>query len=118
MTDDIAVRLKVLRRQGGLTQHDCAHLLGTSATHISAVEAGTVLPNVRDLAALALLYGKPIDSLVGGAIEDARPKLAERLATLPPAPQIWLKRFNRHHTLNALAIRLEALRACHHAGAF
>lgn len=112
MTNDIALRLKVLRRKGGLTQNDCAHLLGTDRLHVSAIEVGAVTPEVSELALLAIVYGKPMDALASGAIEEARRRLAKRLGTLPPAPRVWLNRFNRHHTLNALAVRLEALSAC------
>lgn len=117
MTNDIALRLKVLRRKAGLSQGDCAHLLCISSSRLSTIELGKVPPSIRELAILALVYGTSMDSLLAGSVDEVRRGVAERLGTLPPAPPYWLKRFNRHHTLNALAVRLEALSTCDHEGA-
>lgn len=117
MKNDIALRLKVLRRKAGLSQGDCAHLLGINASRLSTIELGKVPLSIRELTILALVFGTSLDSLLAGSVDDVRRGLAERLSTLPPAPTYWLKRFNRHHTLNALAVRLEALSTRDHDGA-
>lgn len=117
MKNDIALRLKVSRRKAGLTQGDCAHLLAVHPSKISLMENGKVLPTVHEASILALVYGKPLDALLSGSLIEAQQGLSERLGTMPPCPRLWLGRFNRHYTLNALAVRLEALYAYEHGGA-
>lgn len=109
MTNEFALDLKVARRKSGLTQIDCAHLLGAHPSKISLLESGKSLPSVRDICLLILIYGKSFESLFGGIFVDARHDLRERLKTMPSAPKRWLGRFNRHSTITSLAQRLDAL---------
>lgn len=109
MKSDIHLDLKVARRKAGLTQRDCAHLLGTSPTRVSKLEAGKSTATLYDLYLLSLVYGKSVESFLDGITRELREALTARLATMPSAPQRWLGRFNRTNTLQALALRLEAL---------
>ena len=109
MKCDIHLDLRVARKKSGLTQRDCAHLLGTSATRISKLETGTSLPSLAELYLLSVIYGKQLETFLDGMVSELQTLLIERMTTLPSAPKRWLGRFNRTNTLQALALRLEAM---------
>jgi len=108
MTNEFALDLKVARRKSGLTQEDCAHLLGTFQPKISQMEAGKKMPSVQEICTLSLIYGKTFESLFSSIVTDAIQTVRRRL-TLPDCPKQWMGRYNRSNTLNALSERLEAL---------
>lgn len=103
-----ALDLKVARRKSGLSQVDCAHLLGVHPTKISVLEHGKAMPSVPEICMLSLIYGKSFESLFGPVMAEAEARLRERLPTLPACPKKWLGRFNRQGTLNRLSERLAA----------
>ena len=109
MTNEFALDLKVARRKSGLTQEDCAHLLGTFQPKISQMEAGKTMPSVREICTLSIIYGKSFESLFSSIFTDAIRAIRERLTTLPDCPKQWMGRYNRNNTLNALSERLETL---------
>lgn len=98
-----ALDLKVQRRKAGLSQKDCAHLLGVHPSRISLLESGHAIPKVAELFTLSVIYGKALGTFFTDAFEDVRELLQERLTTLPRRYQ-----FNRRNTLSQLAERLEA----------
>lgn len=106
MIEDFALDLKVARRKSGLTQSDCAHLLGRSASKVSALERGTRMPSLKEMCALSLIYRKSFESLFGGLMRDVRQELSDNLKTLPCPPQNSIAAFNRKNTLAALADHL------------
>lgn len=76
---------------------------------MSELETGKSRPKLRDAFLLAAIYGRPVESLLPGSVDEARRLLMSRLPTLPDCPRRWLGRFNRQNTLNELASRLEGL---------
>jgi DNA-binding XRE family transcriptional regulator len=106
---NIALDFKVARNKAGLRQADCAHLLGVNKTRISHIENGEELPTVVEAATLAIVYGKPVESLFVGLIDEITVDLIGRLPTIPHATDNLPDTFNRTHTLQELAKRLEAL---------
>ena len=109
MKQTFALDLKVLRRKSGLTQRDCAHLLAVHPSKISLFESGRAIPNIRDIAALAIVYGKSFEQLFEQFIIETHKQVYERVRSMPAAPKRWLGSFNRRTTLNTLADRLSAL---------
>ena len=107
MKNEHALDLKVSRRKSGFTQGDCARLLSVHPSKISLIESGKSLPNIRDIAALTVIYGKSFESLFQGIVAEVRQNLRQRLPTMPEAPKRWLSRLNRQHTLDAVAERLQ-----------
>lgn len=107
MTYSFALDLKVARKKSGLTQQDCAHLLGVHKSKISLFEQGKALPSVTEICALSILYGRSFESLFGAVMEEAQSSLKDRLSTLPVISNRWLGRFIRQNTLNRLAARLD-----------
>ena len=107
MKNEHALDLKVSRRKSGFTQGDCARLLSVHPSKISLIESGKSLPNIRDIAALTVIYGKSFESLFQGIVTEVRQSLKERLPAMPEAPKRWLSRLNRQHTLDAVAERLQ-----------
>ena len=107
MQNEFNLDLKVSRRKSGLTQKDEAHLLAIHPSKVSLMESGKALPNVRDFAALTVIYGRSFDSLFQSIVHDVQLSIKERLRTMPASPQRWLLRFNRQHTLDTVADRLE-----------
>lgn len=104
--NEYALDLKVARRKSGLTQKECAHLLGTDQRYISLIETGEKLPSIYQICALSFVYGRSVESLLCSVFDDTAEVLVERLETLPESRKDWLGRFNRHNTLSALALRL------------
>lgn len=109
MRHHLSLDLKVARRQAGLTQRDCAHLLGVSASRVAKLERGQRGLQPDEVATLCLVYGRTFEGLFDSAIRDARRHLTSRLETLPEPPKRGTHLFNRQHTLSALADRLFAL---------
>ena len=109
MTSFVSFDLRVARKKAGLTQQDCAHLLGVHPSAISLIETGKREPKLLELCLFSVIYRKPIDALASDAFREARFMLRERVATLPEAPERWPGRFNRHNTLSALEHYLLAL---------
>ena len=107
MYQSLALRLRVARRKSGLTQVDCAHMLDVHKSKISLLEQGKVLPNTSEICTLAFIHGLSLNSLFDNIMEDARETIKNRLATLPAISNKWLGRFNRQHTLNRIAARLD-----------
>lgn len=103
MIEDFASDLRVARRKSGLTQADCAHLMGKSAPKICQLETGKRSPSLRDICALSLIYGRSFESLFGAIFGSIRKELAENIATLrDPGPK-WPGGFNRTNTLDRIA---------------
>ena len=103
---DFALDLKAARRQSGLTQADCAHLMGCNATKLTRLEHGETLPGLKDILFLGLIFGKTFESLFAYLLNEARGLLATRLETLPDAPKQWTGARNRQQTLNRIAANL------------
>ena len=103
MINEFALDLKVARRQSGLRQRDCAHLLGISQSMLSDMELGRTAPSVRDICTLSIVYGRSFDSLFEAVLRDARETLPDRLASLPDCASHWRGVINRQYTLNRLA---------------
>ncbi|ANK80036.1 MAG: hypothetical protein TEF_12595 [Rhizobiales bacterium NRL2] len=116
MQNELSLDLRVARRQAGLTQADCGHLLGIDASRVSKIEKGKRQLLPLDMCALALIYGRPMDSLYAPLIREAEVRIGERFPTLPAPPSRWAGTFNRQQTLSALAERLEASQRRIHGG--
>ena len=109
MQNEFNLDLKVSRRKSGLTQKDCAHLLAIHPSKISLLESGNALPDIRDIAALTVIYGRSFESLFQSIVLEVQHSLKKRLRTMPESPRRWLLRFNRQHTLDTVADRLEII---------
>lgn len=99
MIKDFALDLKVARRKSGLTQADCAHLMGGTSSKICQLEKGIRTPALKEICTLSLIYGKSFESLFGAIFHDIRTELAENLTTMPESGENWAGTFNRQHTL-------------------
>ena len=109
MDQEFALNLRLARRRSGLTQADCAHLLGVDRSIVAKLENGTVTPSVVELATLSLIYDLPPEAF-GEELQIALlPSVTERLATLPKGPRQWRASRQRARTLSSLAERLEIL---------
>ena len=109
MINDFALELRVARRKAGLSQADCAHLLGVHPSRISLLESGKAVPSIAQICRFSLMYGRSFESLFSCILKEARLELKKRLRTMPEAPVRWLGRFNRENTLRALGHRLISL---------
>lgn len=108
MRELAALDLRTARRNSGLTQEDIAHLLQCSEATIAKLESGRRPPNIGELAALALIYGRSFESLFADVIVEVQGELRNNLATIPQGGTIARLRVNRAHTLEGLAKRLSA----------
>jgi len=106
MTKEFALDLKVARQNSGLTQEDCAHLLGVCDATLSKMEGGTRTPTVREICTLSLIYGRSFESLFSGIFAEVREDLFQRLMKMPVASGTLRLRTNRQYTLGKLATRL------------
>lgn len=108
MTNEMSLDLRVARRKAGLTQSDCAHLLGLNKAQISKIESGERAIRLEELCLLSVIYDLPIDGMATPVRLVAEAHLRERLASLRPPSVRWIGTFNRQHTLSSLAERLES----------
>lgn len=115
--NSVALDFRVARNKAGLRQVDCAHLLGVHETRISQIESGRILPTILETAILSVVYGKPMESLLSGLLDEIVDNLTSRLRTMPPASADRRETFNRAHTLSRLARQLEILATAGDAGA-
>ncbi len=106
MTKEFALDLKVARQNSGLTQEDCAHLLGVCDATLAKMEGGTRTPTVREICTLSLIYGRSFESLFSGIFNEVREDLFQRLMKMPAASGTLRLRSNRQYTLGKLATRL------------
>jgi transcriptional regulator with XRE-family HTH domain len=109
MRNEFNFDLKVSRRKAGLTQRDEAHLLGIHPSKVSLMESGKAMPSIREIAALTVIYGRSYESLFQSVVHEVQLTLKDRLRTMPASPQRWLLRFNRQHTLDTVADRLDVI---------
>lgn len=108
MTSQFAFDLRLARRKAGLTQSDCAHLLGVHQTRLSELERGRKEPTLRELCHLSIILNRRFEGLYAGLLEEARDMLRVRLMTLPRHARIYVPTFNRAHTLKRLQRDVEA----------
>lgn len=113
----VASDLTEARNRAGLRQIDVAHLLGVQHARISQIENGKVLPNVIEVATLSIVYGKEMESLVSGLLDQVIANLVERLSAVPSVSRDMPETYQRADTLSDLARRLEVLATSRHAGA-
>ena len=65
MPGPIAVKLRALREQRGLSQKQAAELAGTTAVTLIDLEDGKRPPYMPTVTKLARAYGVPVEELVG-----------------------------------------------------
>lgn len=97
------------RRKAGLSQTDCAHLLGVSQAHISRLELGRTTPSVTDLCGVAVLFGRTMELLVEPLFKDRALTIQQRLVDLPEPRLGWLAQFTRHNALQNLEARVDRI---------
>lgn len=106
MKSQFALDLRVVRRNAGLTQRDCAILLSIQASRFSEIETGKCLPRLAEICALSLIFGRSFESLYGSLFDDARDSLRVTILKLPKDTRVYVGTKNREHTIERLAIRL------------
>lgn len=117
MSSSFPLALRIARRASGLTQSDCAFLLGSHRSKVSHLECGVTVPTLRDACALSLIYDIPLESLFDGLVEEICADVRTRVAAVPNAPTGWRGGLNRQKTLSRLRDELEALTAPSHEAA-
>ena len=115
MIQKLSLDLKLARRRSGLSQADCAHLVGVDASRMSKLESGKAEPSVCELAILSLIFDRPADDFTKGVIVALRGALADRLDSMPSVPQNWRDWHQRSQTLQALSARLDGIDRKHAA---
>ena len=100
---DFALDLKAARRQSGLTQEDCAHLMGCNAAKLTRLERGERLPGIQEMVFLGLIFGRTFENLFAGLLKDCRDVLSKNLETLPEGPKRWSFGSNRQKSLDRIA---------------
>ena len=110
MTYDYALDLRVARRKAGLTQADCAHLLGVDASRISRLEAGKTQPTLVEFSILCLVFMIPPGRAVGAVYASEAERLGTRLESMPKCPETWRDKVGRRHSLDELALRINRIK--------
>jgi transcriptional regulator with XRE-family HTH domain len=70
--DALALALRELRRESGLTSTSVAEAIGTNREQLSRWENGTHTPSAASLLALAAVYEADVASMVAPALDHAR----------------------------------------------
>ena len=108
MITQFALDFRVARRNAGLTQADCAHLLNVDPATVSVMEQGKRLPSLIEIISLCLVFGRSFESLFSELMDTARRDVLERLGTLPATVRVTAATKNRDATLARLGQRLLA----------
>lgn len=108
MPNDLALDLRLARRQSGLTQTDVSHLLSIHQTMLSKIELGKRMPSVQQIVKLSLIYGCSFEHAVKETIADAKQGLKDRLATLPNDAPTGVDTEARERTLSTMWQQLVA----------
>lgn len=80
------IRIKELREEKGLQQHDIAKLINRTAACISSWETEKTEPSIEDLKQLSLILDTTIDYLVG--LSDEQESAKESLKSSPVLEKI------------------------------
>lgn len=106
MSHDLSLDLRVARQQAGLSQRDCAHLLGAQKNRISRIEKHGSPPTLREACQLALIFNRRFHQLFALEFDAALDAMEPTLETLPTPSGDDPASFNRLYTLSALAERI------------
>ena len=106
MNDDFPGDLRLARRQSGLSQSDCGHLIDASTDQVGKIERGIRLPTLREILAFSVLYGRSFESLYGPLVRDIRRQIMARLETLPEGSRNHPDALRRGRMLEQLSHRL------------
>ena len=109
MIYEYSLDLKVARRKSGLSQADCAHLLGVDPSRLSKLEGGKSTPSIYELSLLCFVFDTPSSTVYDRILASLALALGERLTSMPKCPENWPDQYNRRSTLNTLAEKLETL---------
>lgn len=109
MIHEFSLDLRAARRNSGLRQVDCAHLMGADKSKISNLERGRQHPTVRDICTLSMIYGRTFESLFAGIFDEVRADLAMRLPELSEPRPHYKRHLSREKTLQKLEERIEAI---------
>ncbi len=107
MIQEFTLDLRAARRNSGLRQVDCAHLMGVNKTKISNLENGRQRPSVRDICTLSMIYGRSFESLFAGIFDEVKADVFCHLSDLPEPQSHYGRANNRKRTLDGLRARLE-----------
>ena len=107
MSHDLCLDLRVARQQAGLTQADCAHLLGVNKNRMTRLEKHGRTLSLPEACQLTLILNREFRSLFALEFNAALEALEPRLETLPASgAEDDPGSFNRLYTLSALAERI------------
>ena len=109
MIHEFSLDLRAARRNSGLRQVDCAHLMGADKSKISNLERGRQRPTVQDICMLSMIYGRSFESLFSGIFDEVRADLAMRLPEVLEPGLHYKRRLSRDNTLQRLQERIEAI---------
>ncbi|MGR3290715.1 MAG: helix-turn-helix domain-containing protein [Paracoccaceae bacterium] len=107
MIQEFCLDLRAARRNSGLRQVDCAHLMDVQKSKISNLETGRQRPTVKDICMLSMIYGRSFETLFAGIFSEVREELEERLPGLREPSPHYKRAFNRKNTLDGLEARLK-----------
>jgi len=107
--NDFSQCLAGARRKAGLSQVDCAHLLGMSQSRMSRLELGHAKPTVSDLVGVALLFGRSMELMVEPMFQEYATQIHKRLFDLPETNTGWLGQFARNNALAKLEARVDRI---------
>jgi len=107
MIQEFTLDLRAARRNSGLRQVDCAHLMGVNKTKISNLENGRQRPSVRDICTLSMIYGRSFESLFAGIFDEVKADVFCHLVDLPEPKPDYERVGNRSRTLDSLRTRLQ-----------
>ena len=107
MIQEFTLDLRAARRNSGLRQVDCAHLMGVNKTKISNLENGRQRPSVRDICTLSMIYGRSFESLFAGIFDEVKADVFCHLTDMPEPKEHYGPANNRNRTLDSLRARLE-----------
>ena len=109
MTSTFPLDLRAARQKAGFTQRDIADLLDAHQSFISDLECGRAEPDLRQILALQIIYGRSFESFFAEAMEEAKAQLRQRLPLLSTKVRARAGAFNRPSSIERLHERIAVI---------
>lgn len=90
---ELTPRIRAIREEQGIKQHELAEMVGISAPHLSQLERGVKNLNSRTLAKIADALGVDPSQLIAGETPPVWSSLMSEMERLDPADQERVRAF-------------------------
>lgn len=102
MFTQLALDLRLARKTTGLTQDDCATMMGISRKHWSRLERGKRAPSFRELLILTIIFNRTFENHVSETLSEARATVRAGIPQLATSVREQVDFTKRRQTLDRI----------------